>query len=111
MFTGTWMIEEMEMWDKGFIDMDVPGYLRFNKDNTGDFQFGLVRGFMDFQVEGAKGKERIEFTWEGSDEMDPASGRGWASIENGELIGRIFFHFGDNSSFRAVKKQQEPGDE
>ena len=104
MFTGTWMIKEMELWDQGFIDLEVPGYFKFNSDNTGDFQFGLVRGFMDYQVESAQGKERIEFTWEGSDEMDPASGRGWASIENGKLVGRIFFHFGENSSFRAVKK-------
>ncbi len=111
MFTGTWMIEEMELWDKSFIDMEVPGYLKFNTDRTGDFQFGLVVGFMDCQVEGSNGQERIEFTWDGSDEMDPACGRGWACIENGELNGRIYFHFGDNSSFRAVKKKKESGDE
>ena len=35
------------------------------------------------------------------DEMDPASGRGWAVIENGELRGRIFIHLGDDSMFRA----------
>ena len=35
------------------------------------------------------------------DEMDPASGRGCAVIENGELRGRIFIHLGDDSMFRA----------
>lgn len=32
-----------------------------------------------------------------------ASGRGFARIEHGELIGRIFLHQGDDSEFRAIK--------
>lgn len=36
--------------------------------------------------------------------MDPASGRGWAVIENDELHGRIFIHQGDDSAFRARKQ-------
>jgi len=57
---------------------------------------------MDARVEFVDGKERIEFSWEGQDEMDLASGRGWAVIENGELCGWIFIHMGDDSAFRAV---------
>ena len=56
---------------------------------------------MDGRVEVVDGKDRIEFSWKGQDEMDPASGRGWAVIENGELHGRIFIHLGDDSMFRA----------
>jgi hypothetical protein len=38
----------------------------------------------------------VEFSWEGNDECDPASGRGWAVLEeDGSLCGRIFFHLGD----------------
>ncbi len=56
---------------------------------------------MDCRVETVDGRERVEFSWEGQDELDPASGRGWAVIENGELRGRIFIHLGDDSEFRA----------
>jgi len=100
-FIGTWFIVEMEAWDQEYVDMEVPGHFTFNKDGTGHFQFGLVQGDMDCCVETVDGKDRIEFSWEGQEELDPANGRGWAVIENKELHGRIFFHQGDDSAFRA----------
>jgi hypothetical protein len=100
-FIGTWVIVEMEAWDQGYVNMDVPGHFTFKKDSTGHFQFGLVQGEMDCHMETINGRERIEFSWEGQDELDHASGRGWAVIENEELHGRIFFHQGDDSTFRA----------
>jgi uncharacterized protein YndB with AHSA1/START domain len=77
--------------------MEVPGHFIFNKDGTGHFQFGLVRGEMDCRIETANEPERIEFSWEGQEELDSTSGRGWAVIEFGEIRGRIFFHLGDDS--------------
>ena len=72
----------MEAWDQEYVNMEVQGQ-------------------MDCRIETDGGKERVEFSWEGQDELDPASGRGGAVIENGELHGRIFFHLGDDSTFRA----------
>ena len=100
-FIGTWFIFEMDAWDQAYVNMEVPGHFTFNKVGTGHFQFGLVQGQMDCRIETKGGKVRIEFSWEGQDELDPASGRGWAVIENAELHGRIFFHQGDDSTFRA----------
>jgi hypothetical protein len=40
--------------------------------------------------------------------MDPAQGRGWAVIRDGELHGMIFFHGGDDSEFVARKKGVPP---
>jgi hypothetical protein len=57
---------------------------------------------------------RAEFTWEGNDESDPASGRSWAVLEEDEsLRGHIYFHLGDDSGFRAVraKDAQKPAAE
>jgi hypothetical protein len=102
-FIGKWSIVEMEVWDQEYVNMEVPGHLTFKKDGTGHFQFGLVQGWMDCRVETVDGRERIEFSWEGQDELDPASGRGWAVIENEELRGRIFFHMGDDSGFEAKR--------
>jgi hypothetical protein len=51
------------------------------------------------------GRPCVEFSWEGNDECDPASGRGWAVLEeDGSLRGRIFFHLGDDSGFTAVRE-------
>ena len=102
-FVGKWIIVEMEAWDQEFVNMEGPGHFTFSKDGTGHFRFGLVRGEMDCRMDNAAGKARIEFTWEGNDELDPALGRGWAWIEQDELQGRIFFHMGDDSAFRAVR--------
>jgi len=98
-FVGKWRIVWMEMWDQDFVDMEVLGHFTFAKDGRGSFQFGLVQGDMDCRVR----DDRVEFSWIGNDEMDEASGRGFARIENGALIGRIFIHQGDDSEFRAIK--------
>ena len=49
------------------------------------------------------GKPGAEFTWDGNDEMDPAQGRGWAALNGDEIEGRIYFHQGDDSPFKAKK--------
>ena len=100
-FVGQWRIVEMEAWEQEYVNMEVPGHFTFHKDGSGHFQFGLVQGEMDYRLDNAGGNARIAFSWEGQEEMDPASGRGWAVIEDGELNGRIFFHRGDDSAFRA----------
>ena len=99
-YIGTWSIIEMEAWDQEYVNMEVPGHFTFRKDGTGHFQFGLVQGEMDCRIEIDHGRERIGFSWEGNDELDPVCGRGWAVIENKELRGRIFFHLGNDSMFR-----------
>jgi hypothetical protein len=44
----------------------------------------------------------VEFSWSGVDDRDDASGRGVAHLEpDGALVGRIFIHCGDDSSFTA----------
>jgi hypothetical protein len=105
-FLGYWRITEMEQWDREFIDLVVPGYVKFDKHDIGDFQFGAVNGHMDCKIETEGGESRIEFTWEGYDELDQCSGCGWAAIHDGRLFGRLYIHLGDDSWFKAEKKQQ-----
>jgi hypothetical protein len=95
---GKYEIVEMELWSKENIDLTETGYVKIS-GNTGEIHFICVDGFMD--IEKAKGK--YKFSWEGSSECDPASGRGEFTYKNDTLIGRIYFHGGDNSSFKAVK--------
>lgn len=43
-FIGKWPIVEMEAWDQEYANTEVPGHFTFDKDATGQFQFGLVQG-------------------------------------------------------------------
>jgi hypothetical protein len=103
-YMGTWRIIEMEQWDQDYIDLVVPGYITFRADHLGAFQLGAVHGDLDYRIEPYRDTERLEFSWEGADEMDPVSGGGWALIEDGQLQGRIDFHAGDDSGLTAEKE-------
>lgn len=43
-FLGDWRITAIELWDREYLDMEVPAFLRFGDNLMGEFQFGLVRG-------------------------------------------------------------------
>jgi hypothetical protein len=48
------------------------------------------------------GPDGVFFTWQGFDEMEPASGAGTARLDNaGALTGEIRIHFGEESAFEA----------
>ena len=101
-FTGMWHIRDMDMWDEDYLNMEVQAYIEIESDNCGAFQFGLVSGEIDGDVVEIKGKEIFFFSWEGNDECDPASGVGWCCMkDDNTLEGRIHFHMGDRSGFRA----------
>lgn len=103
-YIGKWRILEMEQWDKEYIDMMVPGHLTIQKDGKGLIQFGVVEAEIDCRVESINGKERLDFTFEGSDEGDQVCGRGWAQVNCRDMKGRLYFHLGDDSTFTAVMK-------
>jgi hypothetical protein len=64
----------------------------------------------DCRHEQREGRPHAEFSWEGHDDSDEAHGRGWATLANdGSLQGRIHFHTGDDSGFRAVRAVQRSG--
>jgi len=102
-FTGRWRITEMEVWDQDFVDLMGPGYFEFDKEDSGEFQFGAVQGQMDCRIGTIDGESRIEFTWDGNDEDTPSNGRGWAAIRDGQLFGMVYIHLGDDSWFKAKK--------
>jgi len=102
-YAGKWRITHMDKWDQDFVDLIVPGHVTILKDGTGSFQFGAVQGEMDCLVETAADNAVLEFTWDGSDECDPASGRGWVKVTGPQMEGHIFFHHGDDSGFAAKK--------
>lgn len=102
--SGVWHIEEMSMWDEDYFNMEVQAYFKFDKDYTGEFQFGLVTGSFSGDIYSYEtDKERVEFTWEGADECDEAFGFAWIKrVSKERLEGEIRFHGGDKSTFTAV---------
>jgi hypothetical protein len=72
---GKWRIQKMEQWEKDFIDLVVLGHFTFWDKGRGRFQFGAVEGYIDYRIEPCGDVvERIEFSWEGNDEMDLVNG-------------------------------------
>lgn len=103
-FIGKWKISEMEQWDQEYIDLVEPGYVQFNKNGQGVFVFGTVNGFTDCRYDTKTSPSRVEFSWEGTSEYDPVSGRGWFEIKSDKSIfGVIFIHNGDDSWVKAIK--------
>jgi len=100
---GKWRIVEMELWDRDALDLVGPAFIEFDKKDTGRFGFIAVTGWLDCRHSLVDGRPGVEFSWEGDDDNDRASGRGWASLQDdGSLRGHIYFHMGNDSGFIAT---------
>ena len=78
---GKWRVVETPEYD-----MAGPGsYILFAEDG-GEFALDCLTGSIHGRCEG----DAVAFTWDGSDEMEPASGHGWAEmLDDGSLEGQI----------------------
>ena len=86
-FKGRWRIVAMDLWDKDAIDLVEPGFITFNGEE-GEMRFIAVRAWLDVRYRSRDGVPVAEFSWEGIDEGDQRSGRGWATpADKGGLLG------------------------
>ena len=96
---GRWRILQMDLWDRDAIELVGPGFFEFRADGAGNFGFIAVEGWMDCRPVQVGVHPGVEFTWDGSDDGDPVSGRGTATLQgDGSLHGRIYFHLGDDAA-------------
>lgn len=102
---GRWNIVSMTEWDEDYLHEEGPAFIEFNPKGTGEFHFGYVQGQMDCQATERNGKPAVEFTWDGNDETEHVFGRGWAVLEDDQLEGMMFFHFGEDSGFTARRAE------
>jgi len=105
-FSGKWRITDMEMWDAEYFDMEVKAYIKIEQNGLGEFQFGLVHGFIDGKIVKYNDGNKFEFSWQGNDEMDEASGSGWIKFrteKSNEIDGEFRFFEGDDSAFIAKR--------
>jgi hypothetical protein len=97
-FKGRWRISEMDVWDNDYLDLVEPAHIVFESENDGAFVFGTVKGWLDVRYGARDGSACAEFSWEGLNDTDPASGRGWVILGTaGRLVGHIFIHNSDDS--------------
>ncbi|MDB6063941.1 MAG: hypothetical protein JWR26_149 [Pedosphaera sp.] len=91
----------MDQWAQKYVDEDGPACVIFKKGGLGEMRFLCANVSLDWQYD--KEADRVDFTFEGYEEMDEVSGRGWARIQGKQLAGQIHFHLGDDSGFKARK--------
>src|ERR1700722_8871944 len=97
---GRWRIVEMDVWDKDFLDLVETAHLTFKGAADGEIAFGALKGFLDVRYGSRDDSACAEFSWEGNDENDPASGRGWVVLGTaGRLVGHFYIHNGEDSGF------------
>ena len=89
---GRWRIIETPDYDMG-----RPAYIVF-QETGGEFALGCLTGAIRGFCQG----DTVEFTWEGNDEMEPASGTGWADLQDdGSIEGEVSLNNGDDIAFIA----------
>jgi hypothetical protein len=90
---GKWRVMETPQYD-----MAGPNsFILFDEDG-GEFALDCLTGSIRGRCEG----DVVEFTWDGNDEMDEASGHGWAELrDDGSLEGEICLQRGDEIPFIA----------
>lgn len=83
-------------------DMALAGaYILFDEDG-GAFAVDCLMG----SIHGVCDSNEIEFDWQGNDEMEPASGDGWAELQtDGSLEGEISLLNGDDIPFIASRSK------
>lgn len=106
---GRWRIIEMELWEPDDIDLLGPAQIALERGGRGRMNFIAVDLRLDHRPARRDERDGVEFTFDGSDEGDRVSGRGWAVIDGQNLRGRIFFHQGDSSGFVARRLKARPG--
>ena len=99
----------MPGWDEDYLYEEVRPYIEIEPSGIGHFQFGFVSGDRNCVETQRENKPAIEWSWEGMDEMDECSGRGWATVEGDELRGMIYFYGGDHSDFVARRAEVDKG--
>lgn len=98
-FAGRWRIVETDVWDNDFLDEVEEAHITF-KGANGEIALGALNGDLDVRYGSRDGAASAEFSWQGLDDNDPASGRGWATVGTaGSLVGHFYIHKGDDSPF------------
>jgi hypothetical protein len=105
---GTWRIVGADLWDVDDLDSMDPAHLTLEPRGHGRLGLLAIEAELDYRVVQREGLPAIEFSFEGFDEGDRISGRGWAILDGEQLRGHLFIHQGDDSGFTAARGKVSP---
>ncbi|MCU0392356.1 MAG: hypothetical protein MUE81_14665 [Thermoflexibacter sp.] len=97
----------MPDFEDDYIHAEGEAHIVVNTENTGEFHFGYVSGYLRGEYIEKEGKKTFRFDWQGSGEMDEAHGTGFMILSKKEdkIKGKIKFAFGDTYQFEAKKSE------
>ena len=108
-FLGRWRILETAVWDCDALDLLVPAHITFGRDGLGEMQLIAIGASVDYRVVARGSVPHVEFSWSGHDDSASSCGRGWARLDGEKLVGELFIHQGDDTTFVAMQDAKEPG--
>jgi len=104
-FEGTWDIVSSPDFDNEYMSEEVSPYVKLQQAGNnlnGEYHVGYQQGDIDGRLEG---EQRVMFSFEGMDEMDPVSGAGTIALSDGRLIFRLMYHYGDEYTFECERRR------
>ncbi len=102
-FVGEWSITQLEGFDSEYVNLCGPAVIKISPGGIGEMNFGAVEMVLDCKMDDLN-EQVLRFSFEGGDEGNPISGRGYSLGEDREITGRIFLHCGDEFGFKAKKR-------
>ena len=101
---GAWRITGTELWDREALDLVDEAFIRFGSQQLGELALIALRADVDFRLGTKDRKPSVEFSFDGDDDGAPCSGRGWAILDEDDVLrGRLYIHRGDDSAFEAER--------
>ena len=98
---GRWRIVAADQWDREYLDLVEPAFIRFDRHSLGELAFGVVTAGLDL----AYARTVVFFTFEGTDEGDEVSGSGSTEFtQDGALEIELSFHNGDDAVLKAKRE-------
>ena len=99
-YAGRWIITELEMLDLGDFESDEEPCIVLKAGGKGSIAFACLQAELDWRMEG----DHAGFTFSGFEEGDEVCGRGWFRITGSLMTGKLFYHLGEESEFKAKKE-------
>lgn len=104
-FAGTWDIVSSPDFDDEYMSEEVSPYVKLQQSGnniSGEYHIGYQQGDIDGRIEG---EQRVVFSFEGMDEMDPVSGAGTMTLQDGRLIFKLMYHDSDDYTFECERRR------
>jgi len=96
-FLGRWRLTEADVWERCYLDLLEPAYVRFGDDGHGEMAFGALQAELRCEL----GPLLVFFTFEGHDDLHPISGSGTAeTLPDGSLELEISYESGDEATLK-----------